>query len=143
MFFAYKYAKKKYAQRGQQQIQPETEPVGGSSQPGRNATKDAGNGDETDAVDTSEGRLNREPRIQNEDESPSVDLVEKKRKRKYRWKIIFGLMTPFTLQSLDMTIIATALPYIATDFSKFLASPEATEALQQDHAADHLCPPNR
>ncbi|KAK3385691.1 major facilitator superfamily domain-containing protein [Podospora didyma] len=45
-------------------------------------------------------------------------IAEKKRKRRYRMKIIFGLMAPFTLQALDTTIIASALPFIATDFNE-------------------------
>ena len=46
------------------------------------------------------------------------ELAEKKRRRIYRWKIILGLFAPFCLQSLDTTIIASALPYIAEDFGK-------------------------
>ena len=46
-----------------------------------------------------------------------LDPAEKKRLRNYRWKLIIGLCGPFTLQGLDTTIIASALPYIATDFS--------------------------
>ncbi|CAK7212027.1 hypothetical protein SCUCBS95973_001323, partial [Sporothrix curviconia] len=42
--------------------------------------------------------------------------AERKRRYIYRCKIIFGLMMPFTLQGLDTTIVASALPYIATDF---------------------------
>ncbi|QUC24024.1 uncharacterized protein UV8b_08265 [Ustilaginoidea virens] len=37
---------------------------------------------------------------------------------KYRWKIVLGLVAPFTLQALDATIIASALPWIARDFSQ-------------------------
>lgn len=48
----------------------------------------------------------------------SEEAAEKKRRRTYRWKIIIGLFAPFCLQSLDTTIIASALPYIAQDFSK-------------------------
>ncbi|CAK7231357.1 hypothetical protein SEUCBS140593_007898 [Sporothrix eucalyptigena] len=44
--------------------------------------------------------------------------AEKKRRNIYRAKIIFGLMMPFTLQGLDTTIVASALPYIATDFNQ-------------------------
>lgn len=42
----------------------------------------------------------------------------KKAARKYRWKIILGLLLPFTLQALDITIIASALPWIAVDFGE-------------------------
>ncbi|KAJ5886553.1 uncharacterized protein N7473_009227 [Penicillium subrubescens] len=46
------------------------------------------------------------------------EAAEKKRRRVYRWKIILGLFAPFCLQSLDTTIIASALPYIAEDFGQ-------------------------
>lgn len=35
---------------------------------------------------------------------------------KYRWKIITGLATPFTLQAIDTTIIASSAPFIAEYF---------------------------
>lgn len=46
------------------------------------------------------------------------EAAEKKRRRVYRWRIILGLFAPFCLQSLDTTIIASALPYIAEDFGE-------------------------
>jgi hypothetical protein len=52
------------------------------------------------------------------------EKTEKKRKRIYRFKIVLGLFGPFCLQSLDTTIIASALPYIATDFSMSFPSCE-------------------
>ncbi|KAF5663118.1 multidrug transporter [Fusarium heterosporum] len=45
-------------------------------------------------------------------------VAENKAARVYRWKIILGLMAPFTLQALDSTIIASALPWIAGDFGE-------------------------
>jgi hypothetical protein len=45
------------------------------------------------------------------------EQAEKKRRRKYRLRIILGLFLPFTLQALDTTIIASALKFIADDFS--------------------------
>jgi hypothetical protein len=44
---------------------------------------------------------------------------DKKAKRVYRRKLILGLFLPFIIQGLDTTIIAGALPFIASDFSKF------------------------
>ncbi|RFU32690.1 hypothetical protein B7463_g3645, partial [Scytalidium lignicola] len=38
--------------------------------------------------------------------------------RQYRVKLIFGLVFPFILQALDTTIIASALPWIASDFNR-------------------------
>jgi len=39
--------------------------------------------------------------------------------RIYRRKLIAGLFLPFSVQALETTIIAGALPFIASDFSKF------------------------
>lgn len=50
------------------------------------------------------------------------DVAETKRRRIYRRKIILGLAAPFALQALDTTIIASALPFIATDFRMCLVS---------------------
>jgi hypothetical protein len=50
------------------------------------------------------------------DDSCEICRYEKKALRKYRWKIIAGLCLPFLIQALDSTIIAGALPYIASDF---------------------------
>ncbi|KAL0940893.1 tetracycline efflux protein [Colletotrichum truncatum] len=41
---------------------------------------------------------------------------ERKARMNYRLKIFGGLVLPFTLQALDVTIIAGALPWIAADF---------------------------
>ena len=60
------------------------------------------------------------PEAKDEDKPVSRDdPKEKKRRRIYRWKIIYGLCGPFTLQALDATIIASAFPYIATDFGEY------------------------
>lgn len=39
-------------------------------------------------------------------------------KRKYRIKLIAGLVLPYFLASLDLTVVATALPFIASHFGK-------------------------
>jgi hypothetical protein len=44
---------------------------------------------------------------------------EKRDARKYRWKLIIGLLLPYLLASLDLTVVATALPFIASHFSNF------------------------
>ncbi len=41
---------------------------------------------------------------------------EKRAARRYRWLLIAGLFFPFMVQALDATIIAGALPFIASDF---------------------------
>ncbi|KAJ5258246.1 hypothetical protein N7505_001502 [Penicillium chrysogenum] len=45
-------------------------------------------------------------------------IAEKRRRNIYRWKIILGLFSPYCLQALDTTIIASALPFIAEDFNQ-------------------------
>ena len=42
---------------------------------------------------------------------------EKHDRRIYRWKLLGGLCLPYLLASLDLTIVATAVPFIASDFS--------------------------
>jgi hypothetical protein len=43
---------------------------------------------------------------------------EKLAARRYRWRIIAGLIFPFALQALDVTIIASALSWIASYFGQ-------------------------
>ncbi|EPS36487.1 hypothetical protein H072_9999 [Dactylellina haptotyla CBS 200.50] len=43
---------------------------------------------------------------------------DKKRRRKYRWKLILTLLLPNFMNSLDLTVIATAVPEIASDFNR-------------------------
>ena len=47
-----------------------------------------------------------------------VCVKEKSAARKYRWKIILCLLPAFLDASLDLTVIATALPRIASHFSE-------------------------
>lgn len=44
---------------------------------------------------------------------------EKSAHRKYRWKLLLCLMPAFFVASLDLTIVATALPQIASHFGQF------------------------
>ncbi|RVX74041.1 hypothetical protein B0A52_01872 [Exophiala mesophila] len=48
-----------------------------------------------------------------------VCVKEKSAARKYRWKIILCLLPAFLDASLDLTVIATALPRIASHFNRF------------------------
>ncbi|KAH7321055.1 major facilitator superfamily domain-containing protein [Stachybotrys elegans] len=51
--------------------------------------------------------------------APCADCqAEAKASSRYRWKLILGLALPFSLQALDSTIIASALPWIASDFGE-------------------------
>lgn len=43
--------------------------------------------------------------------------AEHKKRHTHKYKVLFGLALPFALQSLDTTIVASALPFIAADFS--------------------------
>ncbi|KAI0884696.1 MFS general substrate transporter [Annulohypoxylon maeteangense] len=44
--------------------------------------------------------------------------AEEKAANKYRWKLILCLILPYALQALDVTIVASALPWIAADFGE-------------------------
>jgi hypothetical protein len=50
----------------------------------------------------------------------SICKQEKKTVSRYRWKLIAGLCLPFSVQALDATIIAGALPFIASDFREYI-----------------------
>ena len=52
------------------------------------------------------------------DEKKVLTKQEKKERWKYRSQIIAGLFLPFFLDSIDVTIISTALPHIAIDFRR-------------------------
>ncbi|KAE8156343.1 major facilitator superfamily domain-containing protein [Aspergillus tamarii] len=53
------------------------------------------------------------------DEKCQVCKKQKHDTRVYRWKLIAGLCLPFILATLDLTIVATALPSIASHFNEF------------------------
>ena len=52
------------------------------------------------------------------EEKQPLTKAEKRAVWKYRAKLLAGLIFPFFLDSMDTTIIATALPHIATSFNK-------------------------
>jgi hypothetical protein len=52
----------------------------------------------------------------------SICREEQQNMKRYRWKLMAGLFFPFLVQSLDSTIIAGALPFIASDFRKQFSS---------------------
>ncbi|KAK3313184.1 major facilitator superfamily domain-containing protein [Apodospora peruviana] len=68
----------------------------------------------TDLTEKKNGKDNKTKKL----ELTPEEKAERSRRRKYRFKIIFGLFLPFTLQTLDTTIIASALPFIARDFNQ-------------------------
>ncbi|XXG97725.1 hypothetical protein Hte_004034 [Hypoxylon texense] len=44
--------------------------------------------------------------------------AEERAATKYRWKLVLCLILPYALQALDVTIVASALPWIAADFGE-------------------------
>lgn len=56
-------------------------------------------------------------------EPPPEDFLRDKEAQKaarvYRWRLIGGLFLPATVQALNTTLIAGALPFIASDFNQF------------------------
>lgn len=60
------------------------------------------------------------PQSAPEDDGP-CHLCQQQRRhdRIYRWKLICGLTLPYILSTLDLTIVATAVPIIASHFSTF------------------------
>lgn len=47
-----------------------------------------------------------------------ANKANKRKMRIYRWRLIIGLFFPCMVESLNQTIVATALPFIGSDFSK-------------------------
>lgn len=65
----------------------------------------------------------------------SQEKAEQHRRRSYRWKVVFGLFAPFTLQALDTTIVAAALPTIAVEFSECLSPPSPNHTQERQRRA--------
>jgi FtsZ-interacting cell division protein ZipA len=53
------------------------------------------------------------------EESKEETPEEKKAARKYRWRIIIGILLPSILEAFDTTIIAAALSFIASEFGRY------------------------
>jgi hypothetical protein len=49
-----------------------------------------------------------------------VCVQEKKAASRYRWKLLLLLLPGFFTSSLDLTVVATALPFIASHFGEHL-----------------------
>lgn len=126
MILAYRWARKKHQQRQHARddepsqppptntvelpIQPHSETTATAPE-----TKEASrSGDSSSSAAAKAGTKTEKP------EATPEEKAEQRRRRSYRWKIVIGLFAPFTLQSLDTTIIASALPFIASDFSKHI-----------------------
>lgn len=58
--------------------------------------------------------------------------ADKRAARKYRWKLLLLLLPGFFLASLDLTIVATALPFIASHFGMSSIRVRPTQSLIDD-----------
>lgn len=113
MFLAYRYARRKYQERQakQQATQlPSQANRGSSSRPSGATAKP--NEARPGEVEVSS------PSISHTTALTPEEKAETRRRRSYRWKIVLGLFAPFTLQALDTTIVAAALPTIAEKFGE-------------------------
>ncbi|KAK4152705.1 hypothetical protein C8A00DRAFT_34554, partial [Chaetomidium leptoderma] len=121
MYLAYKYAKKRYGEHQQpkaaQKPPTDTSPyvqVGTHSDDTRILTAspdDHRTPTRHDEPSSLPHTPDPKPTDANPKETPE-ERADKKRRRKYRAKVIGGLFAPFALQALDTTIIASALKFI-------------------------------
>ena len=118
MYFAFKYARKKYRERHQREEQQHETQSGQSPKAESRQAEDTGAGTASDTVQPVSDTAGPSTTGEEDNETPQETPAEKKARRKYRWKVLFGLVGPFTLQALDITIIASALPFIAQDFGE-------------------------
>lgn len=58
----------------------------------------------------------KETVVANDNEICPICKQEEHNATVYRWKLIGGLLLPYTLASLDLTIVASSLPFIASYF---------------------------
>lgn len=113
MFLAYRYARRKYRERQakQQTTQlPSQEGNHGSLSRPSAAPAKPNNARRPDGVEVTASSIPPKTGLKPEEKA------ESHRRRSYRWKIVLGLFAPFTLQALDTTIVAAALPTIAEKF---------------------------
>jgi MFS family permease len=117
MYLAYKYAKKKQAERRAAREASggsATSPDGASppeTRPESQAELTSIDGPNT--TSSKPAKLPKEKHVETAEEKAA-----KKARRSYRWKILLGTCLPFALQALDMTVVASALPFIAEAFSE-------------------------
>lgn len=134
MFLAYRWARKKYQERQQERNEaPSAPPTNSVDLPLRTKSASGAGGIAASDVSRSLEGPSTTPldgdhpatteKASSKPKKPELTPKEKaqeRRRRVYRWKVVLGLFAPFTLQSLDTTIIASALPFIAKDFSESL-----------------------
>ncbi|GAB1317907.1 Tetracycline efflux protein [Madurella fahalii] len=119
MYLAVRYAKTQY--RGYQERKAAQQQL--PTSPGGAHSQGAARFDDTTALTSPSLSAPRIPDNSSKakDATPKEtqeERAEKKRRRKYRLKIILGLFAPYTLQALDTTIIASAVKFIADDFDE-------------------------
>lgn len=133
MYLAYRWARARYQKRRREHNEappgPPTNsiefPLQRSSGPGYAVAPETSTSFEAPSTTSANGNrpttTTKEPKPKPKPEKSELtpeEKADKRRRRIYRWKIVIGLFAPFLLQSLDTTIIASALPFIAKDFSK-------------------------
>lgn len=114
----YLYKKIRSKKQSANPTEPEKNaPIANSLQEQAADRKDHENGQD-DFVSTIEGEKVTDVPGQPSQATDNVesDKAEKTAKRKYRWKLIAGLFFPMLVWSLNKTMIAAALPFIASDF---------------------------
>ncbi len=62
-------------------------------------------------------------------------IIEKRRATIYKWKVIVALVVPNIMASMDMTILATALPTIASHFCKYILLSQKALSSLIDHCS--------
>ncbi|OGM42974.1 putative MFS multidrug transporter [Aspergillus bombycis] len=130
MFLAAKYIHRKIKARNQDPSQDPPKPVTEKkpcphSRPFQVELRTRASGENprtsqgTTASTIEEERVLVPPDLPKSDEKCQVCKKQKHDARVYRWKLIAGLCLPFILATLDLTIVATALPSIASHFNEF------------------------
>lgn len=116
MFLAVKYGRRKYREhKAQKQLQQQTRDGQLHSGEGPADNVDSRN----PSASTASSHRPEQSKVDNHSNILTPEeKAENKRKNIYRWKIVLGLFAPFLLQALDTTIVASALPTIAEEFSK-------------------------
>jgi hypothetical protein len=80
---------------------------------------DAAKGSDDGVLNSTTPGLENQQQVEQRGSTHSPECIaEKKRARIYRWKVLLSLVLANIMGSMDLTIIATALPTIASHFCK-------------------------
>jgi hypothetical protein len=110
MILAYRFARKKYQQR--QAAKSSLAPV----ENGKRTTESLPGSTQAHQESHTNSNISKAPK-----KDCAQCKLEKSAARKYRWKLLFCLLPAFFDASLDLTIVATALPQIASHFGESAA----------------------